>query len=478
MDPISDKLFKVIEAELPYREEAGGYTKYGDWYGENIAQSGGYDSAAWCDMFLAWAASKAGVWKYTGQFAYTPSHANWFKQQGAWSTKPEPGAFVFFNFSGARISHIGIVEKVANGKIHTIEANTEGVHLKRKVRDTNSSIVGYGLPRKVKVDGVTFEEAQARAKAAGPPPPPTSEAETVPIALSRTEQPPPAGGEGALVVTGALAVTLAAAAVQPLRKRLRTQSAQGRHRARRRRWPMLAGSALAAALAAGIPAMATAEPAMAATTGAATTAAVQAAPAEPSQPYGVDVSNHDQGFDWSADNLSFGIAKVTEGLTFTDGTFARNWSELKKNGLVRGAYHFGRPGQDPVRQADRFVAEVRKHGLEQGDLLVLDLEVTDGRPAGEVNAWARRWLERVREATGVRPMFYSSWSFARTHGEGLGDYPLWVAHYGKDKGEVEAPQPWKEWALHQYASTDHDHNVARVSPERLRQLGYQAPPIG
>lgn len=402
MDPISESLFKVIEPELPYREEAGGYTKYGDWYGKNVDDSAGFKTAAWCDMFLAWAADKAGVAQYTGQFAYTPAHAEWFKQHGAWSTKPEPGAFVFYNFTGARISHVGIVEKVVDGKIHTIEGNTEGVFLKRKIRDTGN-VVGYGLPRKVKA---TLEM--------------------------------PAGGEASALLAGAF-ITAIAARKRPRRKHTKRG---------------LLGACVTAALVWATPAMAMAD----------------------TKPYGVDVSNHDAGFDWSADGLSFGIAKATEGPAFTDGTFARNWTQIKQNGLVRGAYHFGRPGSDPVRQADRYLDVVKKQGLEKGDLLILDLEVTDGRSVEQVNTWARRWLERVRDATGVKPIFYSSWSFAQTHGEGLGDYPLWVAHYGKDKGEVTAPRPWKSWAIHQYASTDHDHNVAGVSPDQLRGLGYQ--PIG
>ncbi|NUR85153.1 MAG: hypothetical protein HOY71_13800 [Nonomuraea sp.] len=199
-----------------------------------------------------------------------------------------------------------------------------------------------------------------------------------------------------------------------------------------------------------------------------------AAPADAETlPYGVDASNHDAGFDWSGDELSFGIAKASEGTGFTDKAFARHWRELKENKLVRGAYHFGRPGSDPVRQADHFLQVVEKQGLESGDLLVLDLEVTDGRSTAQVNAWAKRWLERVRAETGVRPLFYSSYSFAQQYGGGLGDYPLWVAHYGRDKGKVSAPAPWKDWVLHQYSSTDHDNNVARVTMDELRGLGYR-----
>ncbi|TYK53183.1 hypothetical protein FXF68_05545 [Actinomadura decatromicini] len=191
-----------------------------------------------------------------------------------------------------------------------------------------------------------------------------------------------------------------------------------------------------------------------------------------SRPYGVDVSHHDKGFDWSQKKLSFGIVKATEGVEHKDSTFDRNWAEIQENGLVRGAYHYGRPGNDPVREADHYLKTVTSAGLRSGDLLVLDLETTDGRSKSEVNDWAKRWLERVQQKTGVKPLFYSSWSFAKEYGKGLGLYPLWVAHYGKARGRVAAPTPWKQWAIHQYASTDHDHNVSRLSADGLRQLGY------
>ncbi len=63
---------------------------------------------------------------------------------------------MFFAWSGSKdldaIQHVGIVEKVNGSTIRTIEANTDGIHLKRKTRDTDS-VVGYGYPGKVKVVG-------------------------------------------------------------------------------------------------------------------------------------------------------------------------------------------------------------------------------------------------------------------------------------------------------------------------------------
>ncbi|GGS95740.1 hypothetical protein GCM10010156_62490 [Planobispora rosea] len=152
MDRIGDDLLKVMVAELGYREGAGQRTKFGEWYSTHMVQDSQYRTAPWCDMFIAWAAERAGVEEYVGQFAWTPSHARWFETQGAWSATPEPGALVFFDWSGGKdikgVDHVGVVERVEGGTIHTIEANVDRVWLKRKARD-ESKVVGYGLPRKV-----------------------------------------------------------------------------------------------------------------------------------------------------------------------------------------------------------------------------------------------------------------------------------------------------------------------------------------
>ncbi|WP_225878609.1 CHAP domain-containing protein [Spongiactinospora rosea] len=152
MDQIVGNLLDVMRAELGYREKGGQYTKFGTWYAKKVGDPQ-YRNAPWCDMSIAWAAERAGVADYVGSFAWTPSHAVWFKQHGAWTDRPEPGALVFFDWGGSKnykkIDHVGVVERVANGKIHTIEGNVDRVWLKRKVRD-ESKVVGYGLPRVVK----------------------------------------------------------------------------------------------------------------------------------------------------------------------------------------------------------------------------------------------------------------------------------------------------------------------------------------
>nr|WP_194736642.1 CHAP domain-containing protein [Actinomadura sp. RB99] len=148
-------MLDIAKKELGYREKAGGYTKYGDWYGKTYEGGDSYYSTApWCDMFLTWAAAKLDVQDWVGEFASTIDHAEWFKKHDAWGTKPEPGALVFFSWSGSKdtgsIEHVGLVESVKGSKLHTMEANTDGVYLKRQTRDVGD-VVGYGYPGKVKV---------------------------------------------------------------------------------------------------------------------------------------------------------------------------------------------------------------------------------------------------------------------------------------------------------------------------------------
>ncbi|MER6812242.1 CHAP domain-containing protein [Spirillospora sp. NPDC000708] len=166
MDPIGKKLLDVAQKQLGYTEHGSGYTKFGDWYAQHI--DGDHDSyfktAPWCDMFLAWAADKAGVAEQAGQFASTVDHAKWFKEHGAWGHTPEPGALVFYDWSGSgdidQIDHVGIVEKVDGHTLHTIEGNADGYKLMRKTRSMDD-VVGFGYPGKIQVTEAKYAPKHA-----------------------------------------------------------------------------------------------------------------------------------------------------------------------------------------------------------------------------------------------------------------------------------------------------------------------------
>lgn len=143
----ANDLLKVARSQLGIREGARGWTKYGEAY-EARKKTQGFDSAAWCDMFVGWCAGQVGLLKVVGDFAYTPYHADWFRDNGRWGQKPRVGAIVFFDWGGSHnigaIDHVGIVEAVrADGSVVTIEGNTSNAVMRRVRR---SGIAGYGYP--------------------------------------------------------------------------------------------------------------------------------------------------------------------------------------------------------------------------------------------------------------------------------------------------------------------------------------------
>src|SRR6185437_1931819 len=93
--------------------------------------------------------------------------------------------------------------------------------------------------------------------------------------------------------------------------------------------------------------------------------------------------------DWAAaraGGVAFAFARVADGVDVVDPAFGESWPGMKAAGVIRGAYQFFRPGEDPLAQAAVFLREIEaRGGLHQGDLPpALDLEVADGMPAADV----------------------------------------------------------------------------------------------
>jgi len=170
--------------------------------------------------------------------------------------------------------------------------------------------------------------------------------------------------------------------------------------------------------------------------------------------HGIDVSHYDGTIDWAqvkASGIDFAFMKASEGLTFVDPMFAANWKAAGDAGLIRGGYHFFRPEDDPVMQADFFVATA---GMPQpGDLpLTIDLEVTDS--VTDVATPLSQFLARVQEQTGLVPIVYTSarfWTEMNGPATGYDQYPLWDAQWTTACPNM--PEPWPVWAFWQNAST-------------------------
>lgn len=174
---------------------------------------------------------------------------------------------------------------------------------------------------------------------------------------------------------------------------------------------------------------------------------------------GVDISRYQNGIDLSKIETDFVICKATEGVGYTDNCCDKFYQQAKKLGKKLGVYHYARPDlrNTAKAEADWFVRETK--GYIKEAILVLDWEAGD---LGNVT-WAKQWLDRVKELTGVKPLIYMSASVMNAYDWSSivnADYGLWVANYGTNDGTAQESaferHPMKYWsfyALWQYTST-------------------------
>ena len=167
------QLVAIAEAEIGYHEKASNanldsktansgnknFTKYGrDLFNAGFfnGNKNGFD---WCAQFPTWC-----VWKLTGKNKKKTEYIlcvggdlsagcgfalKYYKAEGRFDKTPKVGDQIFFKYSNdnSTADYTGIVVRVTDSLIETIEGNSGG-EVKRKAYQRNDkTIVGYGHPR-------------------------------------------------------------------------------------------------------------------------------------------------------------------------------------------------------------------------------------------------------------------------------------------------------------------------------------------
>jgi uncharacterized protein (TIGR03382 family) len=171
---------------------------------------------------------------------------------------------------------------------------------------------------------------------------------------------------------------------------------------------------------------------------------------------GIDVSSWQGAIDWGAvgrSGIAFAIVRIGDGY-YHDARFRENWEGARAAGLVRGAYQFFEPDEDPIAQADIVIAAVGRLG--PGDLPVtIDVEApSPGVSPGTYAARIHQWVDRVTAGTGRQPIVYTGryyWDpyVASSDFRGL---PLWHAQY-TSASCPNINDRWRDWAFWQYTSS-------------------------
>ena len=115
------------------------------------------NSDDWCDIFVTTVFQREGLSGLIGRECGVERHIQIFKRLGIWNedgtTTPKAGDIITFNWdqnsqqNNGFADHIGIVESVSNGIIHTIEGNSNNQVRRNTYRIGHGNIRGFASPR-------------------------------------------------------------------------------------------------------------------------------------------------------------------------------------------------------------------------------------------------------------------------------------------------------------------------------------------
>lgn len=134
----------IVDVALTQVGNVGG-EPYWSWYGFT-------NHVEWCACFVSWCADQCG---YLDSGAYPKFSGcvfgmQWFQQRSLWldsSTEPAPGMLIFFDWApqDGVPDHVGIVEKVENGMVYTVEGNSRDMCRQKQYSLGSGVILGYGM---------------------------------------------------------------------------------------------------------------------------------------------------------------------------------------------------------------------------------------------------------------------------------------------------------------------------------------------
>ena len=172
---------------------------------------------------------------------------------------------------------------------------------------------------------------------------------------------------------------------------------------------------------------------------------------------GIDVSEYQGKISWSyvdtIENqypLHFVFIRATAGNDAVDRRFRRNWEGAKKNKMIRGAYHYYRPNENSLEQAELFIKTVR---LQKGDLPpVLDIEkLPKNQSMTNLKKGLRRWLQAIENHYKVKPIIYTGEKYYDDFlKEEFSDYLFWIANYNFYREEIQ--DDWLFWQFTERAA--------------------------
>lgn len=155
IDQAKNKLIAWAMSQIGTREGTNNWNKYAAMPNVERLYGGSIQNAPWCDVFVDAAFVTVFGLKLGAAMTYQTvgngsalcrTSAAYFKEHGAFTSRPEAGDVIFF-YVGGVINHQGIVTRVTGGSVLTVEGNSSDQVAERCYSVSDGSIAGYGRPR-------------------------------------------------------------------------------------------------------------------------------------------------------------------------------------------------------------------------------------------------------------------------------------------------------------------------------------------
>ena len=161
MSGFASEVVGQAQAWLGLNEKDKSHRAVIDTYNAHTPPARGYKvkyTDAWCAAFVSAVAIKLGYTDIIPTECGCEPMINLFKNMGCWveneNRTPAAGDIIFYDWQDSgtgdntgRSDHVGIVEKVAGGKITVIEGNYKNAVGRRTLSVNGRYIRGYGVPK-------------------------------------------------------------------------------------------------------------------------------------------------------------------------------------------------------------------------------------------------------------------------------------------------------------------------------------------
>ena len=201
---------------------------------------------------------------------------------------------------------------------------------------------------------------------------------------------------------------------------------------------------------------------------------------------GVDVSSYQGDIDWellASQDIQFAFIKATEGSSYVDPYFEKNYSSAIKTNLRIGAYHFFSFESSGKTQAENFCEKVSYTDSMLPP--VLDVEYygsyssLSGAELENVRSELRICIDEIEKHFGITPVIYATQkSKNEIIGDEFSDCDLWIRSVYL---RVSDNMNWSFWQYSDRQKLDGyngeekyiDMNVFNGNLEEFRQYGAE-----